>query len=231
MANHEPVSKTMTKGGGLSFVIVAILHIVSIPLAVASSSILAPSSQLTAIQVLPGLSLAYGTFVGTVILLELFAIVAFAILYFVLRRVNQFAALAGVMLVLAGIIVVLAGSLPMRYAQINMANYYASATSDAQRTGFLAAYQLAFDLSNITALIELVMDAIGFFLIGYAMVKSGGLFSRPVSYLALLSGVLITVTVLVSWIPAAFGVMFVIISLVLAAFGGLTGMRLYKMSS
>src|SRR2546425_5500031 len=155
MANHEPVSKTMTKGGGLSFVIVAILHIVSIPLAVASSSILSPSSQLTAIQVLPGLSLAYGTFVGTVILLELFAIVAFAILYFVLRRVNQFAALAGVMLVLAGIIVVLADSLPMRYAQINMANYYASATSDAQRTGFLAAYQLAFDLSNITALIEL----------------------------------------------------------------------------
>jgi len=34
---------------------------------------------------------------------------------------------------------------------------------------------------------------------------------------------------LVSSIPAAFGVIFVVVSLVLAAFGALTGMRLYRM--
>ncbi len=64
----------------------------------------------------------------------------------------------------------------MRYVQTNMANDYASATSDAQRSGIAAAYQLAFDLSNITSLIEFVMDAVAFFLIGYTMLKGEGLF-------------------------------------------------------
>ena len=229
MSGPEALSKGMRRVGGLSFFAVSLLHILSIPLTVASAAVLLPSSTLAGIQAVQTLSITYGTWVGTLIALELFAALAFGSLYFVLRGMSQLGAVAGVLLIMFSVGVGLAGDFPLRYAQINLATDYAAATSDLQRSGIAAAYQLAFYTSNIAALMEYVIAGFGLLIIAYTMLKDKFLFGRPTSYLALLGGVLFIATLPASASPAAFGAIFLVSSLVLAAFGALVGRRLYRM--
>jgi hypothetical protein len=229
MSGPEALSKGLKKVGGLSFIAVSLLHILSIPLSLASAAVLLPSSTLAGIQALQGVSITYGTWVGTVIALELFAVLGFGALYFVLRGINQLGAVAGVLLIMFSIGVGLAADFPLRYAQINLAAEYAAATSDLQRSGIAAAYQLALDTSNIAALMENVIAGLGFLVVGYAMLKDKFMFGRPISYLALLGGVLFIASLPASASPAAFAGIFLVSSLVLAAFGALVGRKLYRM--
>src|SRR3989442_2978496 len=96
MSGPGAVSTGLKKAGGLSFIAVALLQILSIPLSLASAAVLLPSSTLAGIQALQGLTITYGTWVGTLIALELFAVVGFGSLYFVLRGTRQLGAVAGV---------------------------------------------------------------------------------------------------------------------------------------
>ena len=229
MSGPGAVSTGLKKAGGLSFIAMAILQILSIPLSLATAAVLLPSSTLAGIQALQGLSITYGTWVGTLIALELFAVLGFGSLYFVLRGTRQLGAVAGVLLIMFSIGVGLAADFPLRYVQINLATEYAAATSDLQRSGIAAAYRLALDTSNIAALMESVIAGLGYLLIGYTMFEDRFLFGRPTSYLALLGGVLFIAALPASASPAIFGVLFIVSSVVLAAFDALVGRRLYRL--
>ena len=139
MSGPGAVSTGLKKAGGLSFIAMAFLQILSIPLSLATAAVLLPSSTLAGIQALQGLSITYGTWVGTLIALELFAVLGFGSLYFVLRGTRQLGAVAGVLLIMFSIGVGLAADFPLRYVQINLATEYAAATSDLQRSGIAAA--------------------------------------------------------------------------------------------
>jgi hypothetical protein len=229
MASQETVSKGLKKAGGLSLMVAAVLFILSLPLTASLFSVLAPSSPVMGLQALQTQSLNYGTFVGTLIAVDLFVIVGLAALYFVLRNTSQFGALAAILFGLIGFGVDLATDLPLRYVQLAISREYATSTSDVQRSGIVAAYQFAFDYGNITALIVFFMTGLSLLFVGYVMLKDRSLFGRPTSYLALLGGVLSVIQVPLFAYPTAFGVAFFVGSVVVAAFLVLAGRRLYRM--
>jgi len=229
MASQEVVSKGLKKAGGLSLIVAAVLFILSLPLTALSLSALAPSSPVAGLQSLQTQSLSYGSFVGTIIALDLFDVMGLAVLYFVLRSTSQVGALAAILFGLIGFAVDLATDLPLRYAQLVISREYAAATSDVQRSGIVVAYQLAFDYTNITTLIATFLIGVAFIFVGYVMLKDKSLFGAPTSYLALLSGVLGVIEVPIFAYPVAFGVLFFLGFVVDAAFSVLAGRRLYLM--
>src|SRR2546427_13120575 len=77
---------------------------------------------------------------------------------------------------------------------------------------------------------ESVIAGLGFLLIGYTMFEDRFLFGRLTSYLALLGGVLFIAALPAAASPAAFGVLSIVSSVVLAAFEALVGRRLYRLS-
>jgi len=229
MASQEAVPKGLKRAGGLSLILGGVLFVLSLPLTALSISALAPSSAVAGLQALQTQATVYGSLVGTGIALDLFLIAGLATLYFVLRGKSPVGALAAILFGLIGLGVDLATDLPLRYTQIAVSREYAAATSDVQRSGILAAYQLAIDYTNITTLMATFLLGMAFAFVGYAMLKDKGMFGVLTSYLGLLNGLLLVISVPLFAYPAVFGVLFFADSLVAAAFSLLAGRKLYMM--
>lgn len=207
----------------------AAMTVISLPLGALSLSALAPRSAMSGLQALQTDAFVYGAFTGTGIALDLFFIAGLAALYFVLRNISQVGALAGVLFGLIGFGLYLATELPLRYVQIAASREYAAATSDVQRSGIIAAYQLAFDYANITTLMATFLLALMFLFTGFAMLREKRLFGPLVSYFAFVAGLLALVSVSLFAVPLVFGFLFQAYVLAGAIFSVLAGRRLYRM--
>ena len=229
MAGQEPTSIALKRAGGLSLVISGLLLLLSLPLTVLSLSILLPSSPVAGLQALQSQPIIFGSLIGTLLASDLFFALGLAALYFVLRGTSQAGALFALLLGILFVGVDIATDLPLRYVQIDLGSQYSAATSDLQRSGIVAAYQLASSYTNVTDLIAFFLFGLAIVFVGYTMLKDKSLFGRATSYLMLLVGILWMLLLPSSANQTAFAVLYFGSAVIYVASFVIVGRRLYLM--
>ena len=147
-------------------------------------------------------------------------------LYLALKRISESLMAIALTLGLVGI----AAYFPSNTAfeMLSLSNQYAAATTDAQRTIFLAAGQAMLAIYTGTAFnVYYVMNAIALLIISVVMLRSN-IFSRVTAYVGLLAGVLM----IVPSTAGTIGLIFALVSLVpWALFSVLIARRLFQLGS
>ena len=147
-------------------------------------------------------------------------------LYLALKRISESLMAIALTLGLVGI----AAYFPSNTAfeMLSLSNQYAAATTDAQRTIFLAAGQAMLAIYRGTAFnVYYVMNAIALLIISVVMLRSN-IFSRVTAYVGLLAGVLM----IVPSTAGTIGLIFALLSLVpWALFSVLIARRLFQLGS
>ena len=147
-------------------------------------------------------------------------------LYLALKRASESLMAIALVLGLVGI----AAYFPSNTAfeMLSLSNQYAAATTDAQRTIFLAAGQAMLAIYTGTAFnVYYVMNAIALLIISVVMLRSN-IFSRVTAYVGLLAGVLM----IVPSTAGTIGLVFALASLVpWALFSVLIARRLFQLGS
>jgi len=147
-------------------------------------------------------------------------------LYLALKRISESLMAIALTLGLVGI----AAYFPSNTAfeMLSLSNQYAAATTDAQRTIFLAAGQAMLAIYRGTAFnVYYVMNAIALLIISVVMLRSN-IFSRVTAYVGLLAGVLM----IVPSTAGTIGLIFALASLVpWALFSVLIARRLFQLGS
>ena len=150
-------------------------------------------------------------------------------LYLALKAVNRDAMLVATAFVLLFVALDLAVTWPNYAALITVAEDYAAATTDAQRSAAIAAatYASAVLGSTLAGVYSIVTLAVGILMIGVVMLR--GVFSRLTAYLGIASGVLSIASVVGSVFVSALGNLIIFASLITTIWVFLVGFRLYRM--
>ncbi len=216
--------------GGVALFGAAIALIVQLPLVSLASNALYANATATGLANVSHVSASYAGFISSIVALDVFGIIAFGAWYFAFRRINLVGALGTLLIGVVALTVDLAVDLPIRFAEISAASEYAAA-STTQQPGILAVFQFMLDFSNDTLLMSTFLLGIAFLFLAFAMLKGKSLFGNLISYLALLTGILVLIQVPLA-LPASttpFLVSYLAATIVQIVFFILAGLKFYRM--
>ena len=145
-------------------------------------------------------------------------------LYAVIRDVRRTPALVALALVLAGIVVEFAG-IPSGFSTINMTQQYVSATTDAQRTAFVAAALGSQVTLNTGLILGGLLVSVAILLGGYVISKSA--LGRATGYLGMFAGV---VGIATTFLPYALSIIGDFLSIFSLIFVFAVGIQLTRLS-
>lgn len=148
-------------------------------------------------------------------------------LYFALKDVNRNQVFLGTALWLTAIPMFLV-SRGITISIITISGSYTDTTDTALRAAYLAAAQLALGISNVFAVMSLMLLGVGSIVLGFVMLK--GVFSKRTAQLVILAGALIVMgTFGVILQPLTIGTLFGLI--LSGVWQVLLGIRLFKLGS
>jgi hypothetical protein len=144
---------------------------------------------------LDGKDAVWWAIAGLSVLTDVLFLPLAAALYVALRRLNRNAMLTGSTLLVLFVIMDLAVTWPNYAALITLSGDQLAATTDAQRAAVVTAatYPASVLDSTLFAVYAILIPALGILAIGVVMLK--GTFGRSAAYVAILTGVLGTVSV------------------------------------
>jgi hypothetical protein len=223
-------NRDLYRAGGIALFGAAIALIVQLPLVSLASNALYANATATGLAQLHQVTTSYTGFISSIVALDVFGILAFGAWYFAFRRINLVGALGALLIGVVALTVDLAVDLPIRFAEISAASEYAVA-STAQQPGVLAVFQFMLDFSNDTLLMSTFLLGVAFLFLAFAMLKGKSMFGNLVSYLALLTGILVLIQVPLA-LPASttpFLVSYLAATIVQIVFFVLAGIRFYRL--
>ena len=145
-------------------------------------------------------------------------------LYAVIRDVRRSPALVALALILAGIVVEFAG-IPSGFATINMTQQYVSATTDVQRTAFVAAALSSQVTLNTALILGDILASAAILIGGYVISKS--MLGRATGYLGMFAG---AVGIATSFLPYALSIIGDFLSIFSLIFVFAVGIQLARLS-
>ncbi len=224
----DPDMKWWYRVGGISALILGIGYVIIVALYVPMG---APPSDVEArLMYLARNTASWWAILSLSVLTDfLFVPIALA-LYVALKGINRNAMLLAVACVGLFVVLDLAVTWTSYAALISLSGNYAAATSDAQRTIFVAAarYPAAILESPLLGIYAIVTLAVGMLIIGLVMLK--GIFSKSTAYLALVSGILAIVSVAGPFFVSSLGLAIIISSVLTTVWSFSAGYRLYRLS-
>ena len=145
-------------------------------------------------------------------------------LYVSLRAQGRAPASVGLAFAISAVVLGLA-SVPSALATIHMEQLYATATSDAVRSGFFGAAMASGDALNVGSTISTLLLNGALILVGYLMTKDA-VFGRNLGYLGIFSG---SVGIATSFLPYPLSIAGSVLSLFALAWIFLSGVRLIRL--
>jgi hypothetical protein len=184
----DPEGKWLYRVGGICALVLGIAYIITIALYAHVGA--PPSSGETWLKYLAGKTAEWWTILGLSVLTDLLYVpVAFA-LYFALKEIARSAMLLATACVGLFIVLDLAVTWTNYASLITLSGNYAAATSDTQRSAYVAAanYASAVLASRLETVYSIVILSSGILLISLVMLK--GTFNKLTAAVGLLTGVL-----------------------------------------
>lgn len=188
-----------------------------------------PDEGQAMLEYLNGKTAVWWAIIGVSALTDfLYALIAFS-LYQALKGINRPTMVVATGLKWLFVVLELAITWP-NYAVLFTSSYgYAAATTDIQRTAYIASANYATTVINSTlmAVYAILIPALGTLLIGLVMRK--GIFNKVTAYLGVITGILGVVSVVGPLFISALEPTIILTSLLTAVWFLLVGLRLFKL--
>ncbi len=223
----DPDGKWLYRVGGASALLLGIGYIVIFPL---YASVGAPPSGAEAwLEYSAGKTAAWWAILGISVLTDLLFIPIALALYLALNRVDRNAMLVGTSFVLLFVVLDLAVTWTNYAARIALSENYAAATTDAQRTAYVAAATFASAVltSTLVGIYSIVTLSVGILIVGLVMLRAG--FSKGAAYLGVATGILGILSVAGPLLAPPLGVVVIIASVLTTVWLLLVGYRLIQL--
>ena len=223
----DPDGKWLYRVGGASALLLGIGYIVIFPL---YASVGAPPSGAEAwLEYSAGKTAAWWAILGISVLTDLLFIPIALALYLALNRVDRNAMLVGTSFVLLFVVLDLAVTWTNYAARIALSENYAAATTDVQRTAYVAAATFASAVltSTLVGVYSIVTLSVGILIVGLVMLRAG--FSKGSAYLGVATGILGIFSVAGPLLVPPLGVVVIIASVLTTVWLLLVGYRLIQL--
>jgi hypothetical protein len=223
----DPDGTWLYRLGGSAALAVAAAYVLIIPLYAHVGA--PPSGGEAWLKYAAGKTTVWWAILGLSVLTDLLLVpVAFA-LYLALRGINRNAMLVATAFVGLFVVVDLAVTWSNYASLITLSGSYATARTDLQREGYVAAanYASAVLSSGLEAVYSILTLSVGILLVGWVMLR--GVFSRPTAYLGLATGTLGTVAVAGRMLLGSSSVTVIIASVLTTVWLVLVGYRLFRL--
>jgi hypothetical protein len=188
-----------------------------------------PSGGEAMLQYLDGKTTSWWGIIVLSILTDMLLIPIGFALYFALKPLNRSVMLMAVAFIGLFVVLDLAVTWPNYTALVSLSGDYASATSEAQRAGYVAAanYATAVLGSSTFSIYAILTLALGILLASVVMLRSA--FGKATAYIGLATGILGFVSVLGGLAVDALSNVIIITSLLTMIWALLVGIKLYKL--
>jgi hypothetical protein len=219
----DPDGKWLYRAGGISALLLGLGYLAIIPL---YATVGAPPSDGEAwLKYLVGKTTVWWAILGLSVLTDLLFVPVAVALYLALKGVNRNAMLLATALVGLFVVLDLAVTWSNFASLITLTGKYAAATSDAERTTYVAAanYAAAVLTSRLEAVYSILVLSVGILVTGLVMLR--GIFSTMTAYVGLVTGISGSIAVASAWSIAT-----IIASVLTTVWILLVAFRLYGLS-
>jgi hypothetical protein len=181
--------KWMYRVGGISALTLGIAYIIIIPLFAHAGA--PPTGGEVWLKYLQGKTTVWWTILSLCVVTDFLYIPVALALYFALERDNRGAMLLASAFVGLFVTLDLAVTWENYAVLLTLSGLYTGVTNEIQQAGYVAAanYASAVLASPLEVFYAIVDLSIGIFIIGFVMLKEGGIFKRTTAYLGLAAGV------------------------------------------
>lgn len=185
----RPNEKWLYRLGGISALTLGIAYIIIIPLFAHVGA--PPTGGEVWLKYLQGKTTVWWTILSLCVLADFLYIPVALALYFALERVNRSAMLLASAFVGLFVALDLAVTWENYAALLTLSGLYAAGTNEVQQASYVAAanYASAVLASPVEVFYAIVDLSLGIFIIGFVMLKEGGIFKRTTAYLGLVAGI------------------------------------------
>ena len=223
----DPDGKGLFRVGGISALAVALGYIIIIPLYMMAG--VPPSGGEARLTYLYENTAAWWAIIGLSVLTDLLYIPVALALYLALKGINRSAMLLAAAFLGLFAALELAITWPNYAALISLSSRYIAATTDAQRTIFIAGadYVSALLESPLVAIYTILIPGIGIFVAGLVMLE--GIFSKSTAYLGLSTGIFAFIATVGPFFVNTFDVTIIIVSILTTLWFLFAGYRLYRL--
>jgi hypothetical protein len=192
--------KWLYRSGGISALILGIAYVITIPLFAHVGP--PPSGGEVWLKYLEGKTTVWWTILGLAVLTDFLFVPVALSLYLALKGVNRNAMLVATAFVGLFVVLDLAVTWTNYASLLTLSGLHATATSDVQRAGYVAAanYASAVLASRTEVFYSIVDLSLGILMIGFVMLKGKGIFNETTAYLGLATGVSGILSIAGSWI-------------------------------
>jgi hypothetical protein len=219
--------KGLYRTGGISALLLGLGYVVTIPLYAYAGA--PPSGDGgTWLTYLVGKTTVWWVILGLSVLTDLLFVPVALTLYLALKGADRNAMLVGTAFVGLFVVLDLAVTWPNFASLIALAGKYAAATSDAQRTAYVAAADYASTVlgSRLEAVYSIAVLSVGILLIGLVMRKA--IFGNITAYVGVVTGLLGIISVAGSFFVSTSSVGIILTSVLTTIWVLLVGFRLYQ---